>query len=134
MKIFCGTFGYFLYHPEDTGIICKSRALKLRLPQCCSCLGIEVPESPQENPSPVVPLPTPTAIPTPLRNPSPDSAILEWIKEQGMAEIGRMLGVSRFAVKKWLDRGRIPKRHQELLYHLMETDQDVNISSSIDAA
>jgi len=45
-----------------------------------------------------------------------------------------MLGVSRFTVKRWIDRDRIPERHRELLYHLMETDQDVHILSSIDAA
>lgn len=119
MKTFCGTFGYFLFHPENTSLICKNRALKLRLPQCCSCLGLEVPESPEEEASSVIPLPAPKSIPGP--DSSSDSALLDWIKEQGMAQIGRMLGdtgVDRSTVHRWVRKGRIPNKYKDLLNDL----------------
>ena len=44
-----------------------------------------------------------------------------------------MVGVSRAAVKKWIDEKHVPERHRELVCHLMKTDQEVDISASVDA-
>ena len=119
MKTFCKAFGYWLWHPEDTGILCQNRALKLQLPQCISCLGVEISEKTE-----LIDLPAQESDPIP--EPFPDYELLEWIKGQNMAELGRMLGVNRFVVKRWVDRGRIPKKYRELALHL----QNVHISAN----
>ena len=115
MKTFCKAFGYWLWHPEDTGILCQNRALKLQLPQCISCLGLEMEESetkaidlPKRESRPISPI-------------SPDHELLEWIKGQNMAETGRMLGdkgIDRRTIYKWIKRGRIPNKYKWLLNDL----------------
>ena len=115
MKTFCKTFGYWLWHPEDTGILCQNRALKLQLPQCISCLGLEIEESETK----VITLPKQES--TPIPEVSPDQELLEWIKENGMAQIGRMLGddgIDRRTIQKWIRRGRIPNKYRDLISDL----------------
>jgi len=114
MKTFCKTFGYWLWHPEDTEILCRNRALKLQLPQCISCLGLELPEKTE-----VIDLPSQES--DPILELSPDHELLEWIKGQNMAEIGRMLGdrgIDRRTIYKWIKRGRIPNKYKGLLNDL----------------
>jgi len=112
MKVFCKVFGYWLYHPQDTEIICRNRALKLGTPQCCSCLGVEPPESP--------PPPDPDPPST-----NGDRELLAWIKQAGLAKVGRMLGddgVDRRTVQKWVARGIIPNKYKELVDDLRNGD------------
>ena len=115
MKTFCKTFGYRLYHPEDTSLICKHRALKLRFPQCCSCLGLELPvkeESEKESLITISPSMAQTQA-TEISPPNNDGRLLEWIKEKGMAHVGRMLGdkgVDRRTVQMWITREKIPNK------------------------
>lgn len=129
MQTYCDKFKYWLYHPEDTGLLCKNRAFKLRLPQCINCLGLEIPE--QEPATDTLTIDNPE--PEPIPGPSSDFELLEWIKANGMAQIGRMIGnegVDRRAVQKWVKKGKIPNKYRDLLFEMKMSPSLANGFSS----
>ena len=122
MQTYCDKFKYWLYHPEDTGLLCKNRAFKLRLPQCINCLGLEI----EEDETKVVDLQEQES--TSIPEVSPDQELLAWIKENGMAQIGRMLGddgIDRRTIQKWIKRGKIPNKYRELVSDLQNVAKKV---------